>query len=579
MPFALLAQKNMAPFTGNPITTQFTTKADMAVQQKMHFDMAAPATSVAKHYARLEELQHPMSELRLVSTVNSPVGMHLFYQQYFNGTPVHGAYLKVNVGTNGEQLSAYNHLYPSAGWQAQTFTQAPEGAAPIYIVNEGMLVPAFLTHRDGMETVTRTDGTGLMERDLKLGYSNDDTMVKAMVFLPDPLSSQQVVYGKDGSYQHFNDSDYARLNDQRAEVYFPATLRNDTFYQENEYSILLDIVAPNIAPGSSHTPEFSFTRKADGFKEAMAMFHIYNTQKYIQSIGFNNIAHYKLRVDAHAGYTDNSFFKYTPDTSLVFGIGGVPDAEDADIIVHEYTHAISHSINPSGIVSTERRAIEEGICDVMASTASRVYTSFNWRSLFNFDAPNPITPGVAGFWSGRNSNSPKTYANKVDDYYSDCEIWSSTINDIVEDLGRDTVMKLLLTSLYSYTPNTTMPEAAQLFMQADSLVYNKYNTWKLGKYFNRRLLGNFPTGIEDAASAPTFTVMNTAGFADGSGDAVITLERPATITVYNLQGRKVYEATSQAGNMHLSPAAFVPGFYIMTVENDKGLHTIKLNRF
>ena len=583
IPFFVCAQKSKTPFSDNKYLEELTSRPDAIINSNRTFNSENLETDINNFYTQFAELQNPLSKLQLLSNIQSPIGKHLFYQQYYNGVAVYGGYVKVNVNFNGEQLSAYKHLYDSRNWNVNVLK-----------TDSSIIIPfngnAFFSYRKlkyGNEIISDETGNILFERDLKFYYTNDDTLVKAMVFLPDPLTSAGVIYGQNGTYKHFNDSDYALLNDQRVQVYFPATLRGDTFYLENKYCILQNIPETNttfgwanINPLKSIIPDFSFTRKQNGFKEAMVMYHIYNTQKYIQSIGFNNIVNYQLRVDAQRwSHYDNSGFWPYSDTTLSFGLGGVPDAEDADVVVHEYTHAISYSINPSGNMSNERRSIEEGICDANATNYSRFYSPFNWRYCYNFDGGNPSVSGSNELWGGRTTNSTKIYLDKVGDWYGDCEIWSSTINDMSACMGRDTTLKLLFTSLYSYTPNTTMPDAANLFLQADSIIYNKYNTWKIKNIFTQRHILNFPAGIETVEEGNSFIVYNSSGFANNAGDLEIELNTKSTLTIFNIKGQIVKEMKDVCGSNKISPAAFENGFYFMKIENEKSTQTIKLIRY
>src|SRR5439155_22663863 len=81
----------------------------------------------------------------------------------------------------------------------------------------------------------------------------------------------------------------------------------------------------------------------------MAYYHLTRAQQYIHSLGFSNSNHPKNGIDdrpqvavADAFQADNSF--YSPFTRQIkYGSGGVDDAEDADVILHEYGHAMQDS--------------------------------------------------------------------------------------------------------------------------------------------------------------------------------------------------------------------------------------------
>ena len=68
---------------------------------------------------------------------------------------------------------------------------------------------------------------------------------------------------------------------------------------------------------------------------------------------------------------DNSFETDHPKDELRFGKGGVDDAEDAEVILHEYGHAI-HQSQGFNFDPEENGAISEGFGDYWAVTVSDV---------------------------------------------------------------------------------------------------------------------------------------------------------------------------------------------------------------
>src|SRR6185503_5071648 len=122
--------------------------------------------------------------------------------------------------------------------------------------------------------------------------------------------------------------------------------------------------------------EFSFLRDDDGFEEVMIYYHLDSMQRYLQSLGFKDI--YNRQISAFANseppgvpYTDSQAY-YLPDTEnlgtgeLAFGSGGVDAAEDAEVIGHEYGHAMQDSQVPgfgSDFENLETFALGEGWAD------------------------------------------------------------------------------------------------------------------------------------------------------------------------------------------------------------------------
>lgn len=522
------------------------------------------------------ELNNPNTDVQLVYQTTSRIGKHYSFQQTFKGIPIHKATCNLTLNQSGAIVSSFNLLVSTAGWENDVFTIDASMGKPIWIVSEQTPIAAYKKVSGTIMEITDVQGRYIAAT--AGAYYYEDTMVSGKVFLPDPLTSQQVIYGQNGTYQHFNDSDYALLNDAREDVMFPATLSNGVFTLENRYAKIVDLASPWIAPVTGTTPVFDYTRSQAGFKETMVMYHIYHTQLYFQSLGFDEMKDYQIKVDAHSSTGDNSSFNFPTDSSLNFGTGGVPDAEDGDVPCHEYTHAMSWFLNPTENMNNERRAIEEAMCDVIAAAQSRTYTDFNWRLLFNFDAPNPITAGLTKFWSGRNGNSTKTYDNYVGSPYTDAEIWLSTMLDIAEAIGNDTAAILMLHSIYSMPENCTMPQAAQLYMQADSILFNKAHAWKIGPVFNARKMGNFDVGLaEQALALKRLVIQNSAAFALGTGNAVVDIPFAINYTVTDIQGR-IIEQKSSDGKIVLQPETFTQGVYILTIRSDAGQTSLKFVR-
>ncbi|HYO76012.1 MAG TPA: hypothetical protein VE010_06070, partial [Thermoanaerobaculia bacterium] len=129
---------------------------------------------------------------------------------------------------------------------------------------------------------------------------------------------------------------------------------------------IIDRQAPNVPPADPNG-SLLFNREESGFEDVNASFHVDRTQRYLQSLGYSGeraIVPYAIEVDTHAvNGDDNSFFLPSQTRigfgALLFGEGGTDDAEDADLVVHEYTHAMLEWIAPGtffGTFASESRA-------------------------------------------------------------------------------------------------------------------------------------------------------------------------------------------------------------------------------
>ena len=156
------------------------------------------------------------------------------------------------------------------------------------------------------------------------------------------------------------------------------------------------------------------TRSDSRFEALMVYFQINRSQAYIQSLGFSNsnptpngIDDRVQRATADAFKRDNSF--YSPATqSIVYGSGGVDDAEDGDVILHEYGHALQDSSSPSFGHSSgfQPGALAEGSSDYWAAAMSSLVPHTSNEDdvcIFDWDATTygKFFPRVPGERSGR----------------------------------------------------------------------------------------------------------------------------------------------------------------------------------
>jgi hypothetical protein len=142
------------------------------------------------------------------------------------------------------------------------------------------------------------------------------------------------------------------------------------------------------------------------------------------------------------GRDDNSF--YSPGTStLSFGTGGVDDAEDAEIILHEYGHAIQDAQVPGWGEVEEAMAMGEGFGDYFAASffaevkpAAMRPTVGNWDATF-YSAENP--PAL------RRLDSNKKYPKDLtSDEHDNGELWSASLWQLRAAVGRHVADRLAI---------------------------------------------------------------------------------------------------------------------------------------
>jgi hypothetical protein len=285
------------------------------------------------------------------------------------------------------------------------------------------------------------------------------------VFFPNP-----VAYLQDQSLTDQKDADYPAL--QPAYVTVSLTNLDGSGYLRGDWVNIRSETGP---AAFSTTNTFVYTRDDDRFEQVMAYYWVTEAQKYIQSLGFGstlrpiNMESQDVRINQYG--VDNSF-SWDKHDLLRFGKGGVDDAEDAEVILHEYGHAVQDSqMTPFGFgTSIEAGSIGEGFGDYLAVTVSNVI------------APTPDPACVADWDSISYTSTVPHCLRRVDtnlhypgdlsgEVHHDGQIWSRALWDIRNALGHVKADTIILEAQFQFAPDTNMPDAAQATVDAAQSLY------------------------------------------------------------------------------------------------------------
>ncbi|HEY7605876.1 MAG TPA: bacillolysin, partial [Actinomycetes bacterium] len=238
------------------------------------------------------------------------------------------------------------------------------------------------------------------------------------------------------------------------------------------------VVSETGDPAYSPTNTFRYTRHQDEFEQVMAYYWVTEAQRYIHSLGFGetrrpvNDRPQALRIN-QLGY-DNSFATDHPKNELRFGKGGVDDAEDGEVILHEYGHAIHFAQNFS-FASEQAGAISEGFGDYWAVTVGEVVT----RAL---GVPVRAPLACVADWDSVSYTSTEPHClRRVDrdlhfpadlngEVHHDGQIWSRALWDIRQALGNVRADTVILEGSFDF-PGTTMPDLARRTVTAARRLY------------------------------------------------------------------------------------------------------------
>jgi len=225
-------------------------------------------------------------------------------------------------------------------------------------------------------------------------------------------------------------------------------------------------------PAYSPTGSFFYDRSQDQFEQVMGYFWVNQAQEYLQSLGFGSTlrpilkAPFPVKINQFGG--DNSYETSKP-FRIRLGKGGVDDAEDGEVIVHEYGHAVHQSQVPGFGASLEAGSIGEAFGDYLAVTVGLAADQqYGWP--LKADAPCVADWDSTSYTRTvphclRRVDTDKTVADEVGEVHADGEIWSGALWDIRQGYAAmglssrrwDTT---LIESQFDYAADTSFSAAA-----------------------------------------------------------------------------------------------------------------------
>ncbi|MEV7442739.1 M4 family metallopeptidase [Streptomyces sp. NPDC091204] len=210
----------------------------------------------------------------------------------------------------------------------------------------------------------------------------------------------------------------------------------------------------------------AYNRTDDQFEQVMGYFWVNEAQEYLQGLGFGtelpgaNDRVQPIRINQWGA--DNSFFS-DKKAEIRFGKGGVDDAEDAEVIVHEYGHAVHNAQVPGFGTSPEAGAIGEAFGDYLAvEVGAHAAAAYGW--------PRRADLACVADWDASSySDAPhclrridgnKVYGELEGEVHADGEIWSRALFDIRNALGARAADRIIVNAQFGFAPDTSFKDAA-----------------------------------------------------------------------------------------------------------------------
>ncbi len=426
-----------------------------------------------------------------VVTLHSLLGTHAWYRQTFHGLPVldsfyvrhfdkAGRLIAVDDGrqtvpgavSTRPRIAASTALHAAGYAVSVRAAQAAKAASPVGAdggqdLKAAAFVPGFgtahttlavvggssaalvwsvVSKSDSGETRTLVDARSGITRAVTVLSKNADGT--GNVFDPNP-----VVALRNESLRDKADADQAVLDP----AYKRATLQRLGAGPTLSGKYATVVRARNgLATSANH--QFVYTRHDDRFEQVNAYYGIDKAQAYIHSLGFNDVNNRPQTLNINTISVDNSF--YDPETrEITYGKGGVDDAEDLEVVWHEYGHAIQDAQVPGFGESEQAGSIGEGFGDYWAVTMSEATSN-------GFDLPCVMDWDSTSYTSSvphclRRTDTGKTTDDIDGEVHDDGEIWSNALWDINQALGRNKANQLILEAQFDFTPRISFANAAR----------------------------------------------------------------------------------------------------------------------
>ncbi len=470
------------------------------------------AEAILKRIARDLKIRPDLSQLRFDKVKESILGTHVLYQQCHAGKPISGAWIRVDIDQEGRVYNIHNDLVPESA-----MAKARKIDAKIAEETRPKLLSANEAKSRAIEAAAAGPGdfVKVLHND-EVYYPKDGVPVLTWkVIVKTTPQKSRTTNRRPAEWKIYVDAqtgailekrNMLRFIDGKGRVFDPnpvVTLNNTSLSDRSKIPdkaytevVLRDLKRSGFLEGPYVTTrttkkriqrknhDFRFKRADRAFKEVMVYFHIDRIQRHLQELGFKNVLNHPIPVNIDGQRDDNSH--YSPsDKDLTFGTGGVDDAEDAEIILHEYGHAIQDNQIPGFGASDEGGAMGEGFGDFLAA------------SFFSDVKPKEMKPTLGNWdataYSGdeppylRRLDSNKKYPKDLDgEVHDDGEIWSACLWELRAALGRKTAERIVIAHHFLLARDSGFEDGANALITVDKKLNKGANENTIRDVFVRR---------------------------------------------------------------------------------------------
>ncbi len=550
----------------------------------------------------LFKLSVNLFELKYITTKETPGGYHVHFDQYIGEYPVLNSRINVTISrdnrvvfvTNGSKInynikvvrdlekiniSSQQALMSAKNYLGLKGSVVFEKSEPGIYYNQGTfrlaqvvtIIPAEELFGQWELLIDAQSGEIFRVEDKACYFHpvvDNPQMVNGTgyVFDPDPITHARTTYGSTGFLDN-NDADSDSLTAHRElRTLYDISFESGVYILKGPWAEIRDFESPSTGLHTNPTSDFFFTRFNDTFEAVNTYFHIDNSMRWINNSLSFPLTPYQyvggVRFDPHGLNGDDNSHYLTGTGSLAFGDGGVDDAEDLGVVLHELGHGLHDWLTNGSLSQVE--GLSEGCGDYWATSYIRstgywtpAYPAYNW--VFIWDGHNP-------FWAGRITNYTAHYPEGLTgSIHTDGQMWASSLMSIYDLIGQTPTDKNFLEALSMTNGSSGQVDAANAFITADQLLYSGSHLAQIIPVFVDRgyITGPItPDFMADVTSGPSpLTVQFT--------DLSISQPNPIISWEWDFDNNGTVDATTQ--NPSWTYTAF--GFYSVKLTVSDGTNT------
>lgn len=457
------------------------------------------------NHPETQYLLQDRSELQFMEMKHGLASTTTRYQQTVDGIPVHGSIITINQNGEGELQRIHHSLayktseieFPTAleiipfnvsdaekaaiehaGIQ-DTFAPMRGGLA-WYVDATGeihqtwdIMVFSGINPVGDFLTIVDVTTSEIIHQENRAAFATGS----GQTFVPNPWQTQ-------GSGTDLADNDDANSAALTAQL-VPVTLERldeGTGLLIGEWVDVASLDSPVLTDVDANEPSriYNYDRDDPRFEQVVVYYTVDQLNAYFHELGFdddsgvpNGIRDYPTLANAHWFADDQSFYS-TGNDAIHMGDGGVDDGEDADIIAHEYGHAVQFNQNAAW-GGGEMGAMGEGFGDWLAAAfyqdvGDPAFQALHAAAVGEWDAlsySNDDPPNL------RRVDGNKMYPNDLGfGVHADGEIWSRALWDLNQNMGKDVSMQLVLEHHFMVPASASMTQAAETLLMANENIFD-----------------------------------------------------------------------------------------------------------